>query len=65
VIRIDTNSALDLQSNGEGLYIAPNLPAGDYQVVIEKQGFATYRRGPVEVRSRAEVKVDATFSSAA
>jgi len=61
VIRIDTNSALDLASNGQGLYIAPNLPAGDYRVVIEKQGFATYRREPVEVRSRAEVKVDATL----
>ena len=31
IIRIDTNSTLDLATNEEGLYTAPNLPVGDYR----------------------------------
>ena len=34
IIRIDTNSTLDLATNEEGLYTAPNLPVGDYRIVV-------------------------------
>src|SRR5438552_18812987 len=36
IIRIDTNSTLDLATNEEGLYTAPNLPVGDYRIVVEQ-----------------------------
>src|SRR5436305_11758331 len=48
IIRIDTNSTLELSTNGDGLYTAPNLPAANYRVVVEKPGFATFKREPVE-----------------
>src|SRR6185436_16198953 len=51
IIRIDTNSTLDLVANEEGLYTAPNLPTGDYRVVVQQAGFSTFRREPIEVRS--------------
>src|SRR5580704_13493479 len=36
-----TASARRLTSNAEGLYSAPALPAGDYEVRVEMQGFRT------------------------
>lgn len=61
VIRIDTNSALDLETNMEGLYTAPNLPAGNYRLVFQKAGFSAVTREPVEVRPRMDVRVDMTL----
>ena len=61
VISADTNSALDLETNMEGLYTAPNLPAGNYRVMFQKQGFGSVTREPVEVRPRAEVRVEAQW----
>ena len=57
VIGIDTNSALDLVSNSEGLYTAPNLPGANYRVVVQKEGFGTVTREPIEVRPRVDVRV--------
>jgi hypothetical protein len=61
----DTNSALDLSTNGEGLFTAPNLPVGNYRVTVEAAGFGTFVREPVEIRSRVEVRVDATLQPGA
>ena len=57
VIRIDTNSALELETNAEGLFIAPNLPAANYRIVIEKTGFSKVTKESVEVQPRNEVTV--------
>jgi len=61
VTQIATNSTIDLSTNSEGIFSAPNLPVAAYRVVIEANGFGTLVREPVEVRSRVEVKVDATL----
>jgi hypothetical protein len=61
IIRIDTNSTYDLVTNGEGLYIAPNLPVGTYRVIIQSAGFSTFSREPIEVRAQVEVRVDAAL----
>ncbi len=61
VIQVATNSAIDLISNSQGLYTAPNLPFGTYRVVVEKQGFTTLTREPVEVRPGVTVRVDFTL----
>src|ERR1051326_6866756 len=63
VIRIDTNSTLDLATNEEGLYTAPNLPGGDYRIVVEQAGFATSKREPIEVRSGVQIRVDVTLQT--
>jgi hypothetical protein len=65
VIRIDTNSALDLETNMEGLYTVPNLPAAVYRVVFQKAGFGSVTREPVEVRPRMDVRVDVTLQPGA
>jgi hypothetical protein len=61
VIQTATNSTYDLVTNGEGLYIAPNLPVATYRVVIQAPGFSTFSREPVEVRAHVEVRVDAVL----
>ncbi|MEO8597665.1 MAG: carboxypeptidase regulatory-like domain-containing protein [Candidatus Solibacter sp.] len=61
VVRIATNSALDFITNGEGIYIAPNLPAGDYRIIVQRDGFSSFQREPVEVRPRMEARVDVTL----
>jgi hypothetical protein len=61
IVNIDTNSALDLETNMEGLYTAPNLPAGNYRLIFQKQGFGPVTREPVGVRPRMDVRVDMTL----
>ena len=61
IIRVATNNTYDLTTNAEGLYIAPNLPAATYRVVIQKPGFLTVTVEPVEVRARVETRVDAVL----
>jgi hypothetical protein len=39
-----TNFSRTITTNTEGLYSAPALPAGDYEVRVELQGFRTLRR---------------------
>jgi hypothetical protein len=63
IIRIDTNSTIELSTNNEGLYIAPNLPAAAYRVVVEKPGFSTFKREPVEVQPRAQASVDVVLQA--
>jgi len=61
ITQIETSSTIDLSTNNEGIYLAPNLPAATYKVTIDATGFGTFVREPVEVRSRVEVRVDATL----
>ena len=65
VVQIETNSALDLTTNSDGLYIALNLPVATYRVEVEKTGFEKYVRQPVEVRPRAETTVDIVLQTGA
>lgn len=37
-IQLATGTVTPVSTNGEGLYTIPNLPSGDYQVVISKPG---------------------------
>lgn len=61
IVRIDTNSTLDFVTNGQGLYTAPNLPAANYRIIVEKTGFSRVTREPVEVQPRAEATVNFTL----
>ncbi|MFB3777634.1 MAG: carboxypeptidase regulatory-like domain-containing protein [Bryobacteraceae bacterium] len=65
IIRVDTNSTIDLATNEEGLYLAPNLPAATYKVTVQKEGFSTFVREPVIVRARVEVRLDAVLQPGA
>ncbi len=61
IVQTATNSTYDLVTNAEGLYIAPNLPAATYRVVIQAQGFSTFSREPIDVRAHVKVRVDAVL----
>lgn len=61
VVSIDTNSVLEFSTNNEGLYTAPNLPAGNYRLIFQKTGFSTLTREPVEIRPRQTIRVDVTL----
>ncbi len=61
IIQIATNSSYDLVTNNEGFYVAPNLPAATYKIVIQAAGFSTFSREPVEVRAHVQIMVDAVL----
>jgi len=65
ITQIATNSTIDLTTNSQGIYIAPNLPVATYRVTISATGFGTFVREPVELRSRTEIRVDATMQPGA
>jgi hypothetical protein len=58
VINNATNSALALATNDQGLYIAANLPSGNYRVVITKEGYSSVTRGEVALRPSQTMRVD-------
>ena len=56
-----TGSARTLTANSEGLYSAPALPAGDYDVRVEMQGFRTEVR-PTQVLAGSSTTVNLKLS---
>ncbi|HYA15937.1 MAG TPA: carboxypeptidase-like regulatory domain-containing protein, partial [Bryobacteraceae bacterium] len=56
-----TSTARNLTSNNEGLYNAPALPPGDYEVRVEMQGFRTVVR-EANVVAGGTTTVDAALS---
>ncbi len=59
VTHVQTNRRFVTQTDAEGRYEAPNLPLGDYEVVLETDGFKrTVRTGiNLEVREAAVVDI--------
>jgi hypothetical protein len=50
---VQTNTVIDTETNGEGVYLLGNVPAGDYDLTVEKEGFRTPKqRVHVEVAQR-------------
>ena len=54
-----TNVVLKTESNATGLYVAPALPPGSYEVTAQKQGFRTFKLSniPLSVGLTATVDV--------
>src|SRR5260370_11713780 len=61
IVQIDTNSKIDLATNENGMYFAPNLPLGSYRIILEKKGFHRIVREPVLIRAQTHARVDFTF----
>jgi len=61
IIQIATNSTIVLASNAQGLYTAPNLPFGTYRVLVQKDGFTSITREPLEVRPGVTIRADFTL----
>jgi len=58
VIQRETNQSRIVQTNGSGLYSAPLLPAGIYEITAAKSGFKGFRRAGVELQINDTVEVD-------
>ena len=53
-----TGTVTALSTNREGLYTAPNLPVGDYLVLITKDGFAPATGEGVNLRAGVQIRVN-------
>jgi hypothetical protein len=63
-IQLATGTVTPVSTNGEGLYTIPNLPSGDYQVVISKPGFSPVVGEGVSIRAGAQIRVDLVLQPA-
>ena len=66
VTNLSTNLTVQVKTNALGLYTALNLPTGGpYQVTIQREGFATFQRGQINLRvgQIAEVNADLTVGA--
>src|SRR5262249_45293500 len=50
VRNLETNDYREASSTADGLFRIPLLPPGPYEVTVEKNGFARYIRGPINLR---------------
>jgi hypothetical protein len=50
VRNLETNATKDTLTNSEGAFHIPLLPAGSYEVTVERDGFAHYKQGPLTLR---------------
>ena len=64
VIQLGTGTVTPVSSNSEGLYTAPNLPSGMYQVVISKEGFAPAVGDGVDIRAGVQIRLDMVLQPA-
>jgi hypothetical protein len=58
ITHLATGTVTALATNGEGLYTAPNLPLGDYLVLVTKDGFGPTTGDGINIRSGIQVRVD-------
>jgi hypothetical protein len=61
VRNINTGSINDVTTNEAGLYVAPFIPIGRYQVTATAQGFKTAIRQDVELRVGDRIRLDFTL----
>ena len=50
VRNLETNATQKTSTDTEGRFLLPQLPAGSYEVTIEKEGFTSYVQGPIVLR---------------
>ncbi|HYZ83903.1 MAG TPA: TonB-dependent receptor, partial [Bryobacteraceae bacterium] len=65
VRNLETNATKEVNTTADGRFRVPLLPAGSYEVSVEKQGFAKYIQGPITLRlgSTADLSVSLNVSS--
>ncbi len=59
---LSTNTVTTISTNGVGLFTAPNLPLGDYIVLVTKEGFAPATGEGIDLRSGTQIRVDLVLS---
>ena len=65
VRNVGTNATLVLVTDESGVYTAPLLPIGRYEVAVELEGFKRFVRSGLELSVNDRVRVDATLEPGA
>src|ERR1700726_110257 len=55
---VDTNITRTMQTNEEGYFTITNLPPGNYELVVEKEGFRTYRETGIVLEVGEDMRSD-------
>jgi hypothetical protein len=58
---LSTGIVTTVQSNGSGVYSAPNLPIGEYAVIVEQAGFRRYEVGSVVLTTGHIIGINAAL----
>jgi len=58
---VETGVATKTVSNGDGIYLVPNLPPGKYSVEFERDGFESLKRTGVVLLSTETARLDTTL----
>ncbi|HEY1339050.1 MAG TPA: carboxypeptidase-like regulatory domain-containing protein, partial [Bryobacteraceae bacterium] len=58
---IATNVAYPTVTNETGVYVVPNLPPGDYNIRVEKEGFRTALLNSITVNAASSTRADFTM----
>jgi hypothetical protein len=61
VTEIGTNEILSTATNSAGLYTLSDVPAGRYNLIVTKEGFASFRSQNIPVVINTAVRVNATL----
>jgi len=61
ITQIETNVATNLATNEAGEYTAPSLPAGTYNIRVEKQGFRPSQVTGLKLDAASTARADATL----
>lgn len=58
---IETQVTSALVTGADGNFVIPFLPPGNYSLRVEKEGFKTTSRGPIELRINDRTRIDVTL----
>jgi hypothetical protein len=61
IVQTETNTIIEITTNGAGRYFVANLSLGVYRVVVQQSGFRTTRREPILIQAQTRARVDITL----
>jgi len=64
VRNLETNERKETTSSAEGSFRVPLLPAGTYEIEVEKSGFARFKQGPISLRLNQSADLRVSLSVA-
>jgi hypothetical protein len=65
VRNVGTNAALEVTTDRTGVYVAPLLPIGDYEVTVELEGFKKFVRSGLRLSVNDRLRIDVTLEPGA
>lgn len=63
VRNVGTNAALDVVTDRTGVYVAPLLPVGQYELTVELDGFKKFVRAGVQLSVNDRLRIDVTLEA--